>query len=72
MPRRQIDPVQRIVNDYASLSSAERSLVSAAIKGYEIGSGNTGTVARRAPVTPRAKVVPVTKASDTGSYSDHN
>lgn len=55
MARRQIDPVTRIVNDYAALDLASRSQVSAAIRGFEIGSGNTGTVARKAPVTPRTQ-----------------
>lgn len=53
MPRKQ-DPISRIINDYASLDSAGRSQVEAALRGFRIGSGgSTGTTARRAPITPR-------------------
>lgn len=54
MPRKQ-DPITRILNDYASLDAAGRTSVKAALRGYEIGSGNVGTTARRSPVTPRTQ-----------------
>ena len=57
MPRKQ-DPISRILNDYASLDAAGRSSVKAALRGYEIGSGNVGTTARRSPVTPRTSTRP--------------
>lgn len=62
MPRKQ-DPISRIINDYASLDSAGRSQVEAALRGFRIGSGgSTGTTARRAPVTPRVVTKPSVSA----------
>ena len=49
MPRRSTDIVTRFVTEYAGLSSDQRTQVAAAIRGYQIGSGQIENVTKAAP-----------------------
>lgn len=49
MPRRPQNVVDRFVGDYSNLTDSERTQVNAAIRGYEIATGTTGSSSKAAP-----------------------